>query len=304
MKVIYDPEFLGLQVTKKMGEELIVFCPYHSDSNPSAEYNVNKGVFYCFGCQTGRTAEQLAEDLGGSLVPIGETELDYVPKKGEETDWKRLLINPLASENEYLKERKVRRQDIWRFGIKENDDGIIFPLEDIFENVQGIQIRHYSKKPKYLFHGKRTKLWPIKNALKPGKIFITEGVFGSLRAQRYEVNSVAMLGASSVEPIANFIKGQGHLEPYAVMDLDYAGLLAAGKFVLMGIPAILHKFEADPDEWSVSKWKNVYTYTHVFRTYDVNQIIDRSEEPGRLERTLKKFWKKLELERNRRSKNG
>ena len=52
-------------------EEIRYRCIHHDDTNPSASFNTEKGVFSCQGCYTKGHATQLAKDLG---IPInGET---------------------------------------------------------------------------------------------------------------------------------------------------------------------------------------------------------------------------------------
>lgn len=297
MSKIYDPEFLGLQVSKMMGEEAIVFCPYHSDSNPSAEFSLTKGLFYCFGCQERKTAVQLAEELGGELVELAEipgVDLGLGFEKGEKL-WFDILKNPLATDSEYLAKRMVSQNQIWKHDIRENKDGVIFPIRDKMYNAIGAQSRHYKRKPKYLFHGKRFPIWPIENALQPGPMFVVEGVFGVLRAERI-VNqaTVAIMGAGAVKNASGFLNGLGStVRPMAIMDNDYAGLLAAGKFVLMGVPAILTPFENDPDEWSFEQWEYIGQHYESNLTWEVEDVIERSKDPLKMRSTLVKFWRKL-----------
>ena len=160
----------------------------------------------------------------------------------------------------------------------------------------GAQVRHYEQKPKYLFHGSKTPVWPIDKLDKPGPIFIVEGVFGVLRAERCGAYAVAMLGAGSVKNVAKFLNGVGAtIKPIAIMDNDYAGQLAAGKFVLMGIPAILKPFKSDdePDDWNIGKWIEIRDNFSNYLTWEVEDIIGKSVDPLNLRRTLMQFWRTL-----------
>lgn len=297
MRPVYDPEFLGLQVARylKGGAEALVFCPFHNDSNPSAEYNLRKGVFYCFGCQESRTANQLAEELGGSLIKMGAVPEDFSDLEGADLDWLNILRNPLALDNAYLDDRKVYTSQILEYEIKQNKDGVIFPLKNLHGQKVGAQIRRYKEKPKYLFYGQRTPVWPMEVILNPTRIFVTEGIFGALRGQAsWATEVVAMMGAGTVKNTAKFLRSLGTaIRPYAIMDNDYAGLLAAGKFTLMEIPVILAPWRGAPDEWTRGQWDEVSDNYKDYATWEVEDIIGESEEPGKLARTLKKFWRKL-----------
>jgi hypothetical protein len=128
--MVYDPELLGLQISRRVGDdEVQCFCPYHSDSRPSAEYNIEKGLFYCFGCQESKTAKQLANDLGGVMVEIRESLYVETRAEGHELDWTNLALAEFAKGNEYLAERGVNITSILLHQIKHFDDGIIFPID-------------------------------------------------------------------------------------------------------------------------------------------------------------------------------
>ena len=297
MKATYDATMLGLEVVKGMGhEELLVFCPYHSDSRASAEYNRTKGMFYCFGCGTYKTAAELAEDLGGELVAVSMDGVEREEATGESLAWLRLLSNPLAFDNEYLQSRRVLDEQVELRGIRANADGIIFPILDKFNKPVGAQIRHLARQPKYKLHGERTPVWPLGNLTrKEGDLFITEGVFGVLRAERIEYgNAVALMGASSVEKAARQIKLLNFRTPYAAMDSDKAGLIAAGKLILLGIPAIFHESGIAPDDWTIPQWEHVALNARELAIYDVNEVIDMSDDPESVLKILETFYWRLQ----------
>ena len=291
----YDPASLGLDVVKMTGEEALVFCPYHGDNNASAEYNIPLGLFYCFTCQTSKNASQLAEDLGGTLVAVGEVLELYRAFRGHETDWLALTRNPPARDNDYLNSRDFPPERAQLYGLLENEDGIIFPIKNKFDTVVGVQIRHYTRQPKYLFYGSRQPIWPMARQTFRGPLFITEGVFGTLRAEQNMVPAAAMMGASSVKGTAEFLWNCAHLNPYVVMDRDYAGYLAAGKFVLHGIPAILWplNWTDNPDEMTELEWVEIRDRRDEFATLDVNEVIARCSNPVRLQKTLMKYYRRM-----------
>ena len=83
---------------------------------------------------------------------------------------------------------------------------------------------------------------------------------------------------------------------YIVMDQDYAGLLAAGKYILRGLPAILTPWTDSPDEWNNEQWSEVMMRPKDYVTNDVNEVIYRAgaaADQERMERTLENYWRKL-----------
>lgn len=298
---LYDPTQLGLQVAKPMGDELQVFCPYHFDSNPSAEYNIVKGLFYCFGCHTSKTAKQLAADLGGSLVPIRVIPDEYRSRPGDDLGWVSLMKTKRAEySNRYLLNRDVLPWQIDRWDIRENEEGILFPMRDRNGDIRGMQIRHYERKPKYKFYGERTPVWPMEilseaRRREPRKIFLTEGIFGALRLQNISAWGMAIMGSGSIKRVAEIFQSLSFLEPYAVMDNDWAGTVAAGKFVLHGIPAVLipKNWPEAPDEFDTVHLYRLIERLDVLSTMDVMDVIEYSSNPSKMQMILEKYWRKM-----------
>ena len=57
---------------KKQGSQWMGLCPFHGEKSPSFSVNAEKGVYYCFGCQTKGDAidfvrEALGLDFAGSV---------------------------------------------------------------------------------------------------------------------------------------------------------------------------------------------------------------------------------------------
>jgi DNA primase len=299
---VYDPSLLGLQVARVMGDELQVFCPYHFDNHPSASYNMMKGLFYCFGCHESKTSKQLANELGGSLVPMRSIPDEYISRPGDDLDWVSLTKARVASEeNEYLKDRLVQPWQILKHNIRENSDGILFPMRDRFGKIRGMQIRHYKRKPKYKFYGERTPIWPmleLTNAKGRANrnIYLTEGIFGALRIELLmgAGQAYAIMGSSSIERVAKIVKMLSFVTPYALMDSDRAGLIAAGKFALHGINVLLppRNWPDSPDEYEYG-YKRADALRDLTPTTSVMDVIERSDNPEQIQRILEKYWRKM-----------
>jgi len=61
---------LERQYFNSSGEEMFALCPYHEEKTPSFSLNVEKGVFYCFGCGESGNIYHLVEHLTG--LPYSE----------------------------------------------------------------------------------------------------------------------------------------------------------------------------------------------------------------------------------------
>ena len=68
---------------KEKGTEFVCHCPFHEDRTPSFSLNVEKGVYYCFGCGVSGGLNQLASKLGiSAAVPYRPSlKKSFKPKK-------------------------------------------------------------------------------------------------------------------------------------------------------------------------------------------------------------------------------
>lgn len=288
-RTVYDPKALGLHIVRQTGSELLCQCPYHPDSNPSATYSPEKGIFHCFTCKTSKTSTQLAKDLGGSLVKVALAEA-HRELSGDDSEWVKLLHNPAVKFGsrgfEYLTHRGVTKTQIAKRGFLENKDGVILPLANKFGGLYGCIMRHFTKKPKYMFYGSRPPIWPYPNLGKSNDLFIVEGIFGVLRLEVLGYNAIASMGTGHTAQIAQITKSSA-TNPVSFFDPDYAGRLAAGKLLLMsGIPAIINYEHAD----EIITRKTIDNYKV---TYNVMDIIESAPQPQKLQSALEKFWRKL-----------
>jgi len=127
------------QIQKK-GRNFVALCPFHNDTHPSFLISPDKGIAYCFACQTGgdifsfyqaiegmefkQALRDLAEKAGGE---IREQKFTAGPKKDEKDRMRECLEDALAfyqsalKENEkaqtYLKERHLSPELIETFEI-------------------------------------------------------------------------------------------------------------------------------------------------------------------------------------------
>ena len=49
---------------RKQGDEFVCCCPFHEERNPSFSLNMEKGVYYCFGCGASGSLSKLANQFG------------------------------------------------------------------------------------------------------------------------------------------------------------------------------------------------------------------------------------------------
>lgn len=250
MRMVFDPMAIGLRISKMMGVEALVYCPYHDDAHPSAEFNVQTGLFYCFSCGAKASARALAEKLGGSVVEVEE---DMVVRHSPEEEWKKLLTLPSATDHPYLRRRGVTDEQVVRHGIRGTRTTIVFPLRDFrTDKVTGVQVRNLAVKPKYKIHGVRPPVLVLGDHPPSGsEVFVTEGVFGILAAERAGYTAVSTIGCNGTRDTAEVLS---MWRPVICFDDDFPGYVGAGKLLLRigHVWVMLPGGEWDemgPDEW-------------------------------------------------------
>lgn len=248
-----SPEELGFVVHGYSGDEALVLCPYHDDHNPSARLNVKTGLFHCFVCGTGKRAKDIAREFGGHVSEI--TEMARRKFEEPEIDWRsRFLACPLALDNEYLKKRKVPEIAVRKLLIREYEDGIIFPLfGSTSGDVIGVQVRQYTKEPKYVFYGERPAIYPLTGYPPRGDAILVEGIFSVIRGRSAGFEVFAVMGAASVAPAMKYFFDRTKVR--GVFDPDEAGYIASAKLASVGIACISTPFIAD--EQSTADWKMI-----------------------------------------------
>lgn len=278
----YDANELGLEVTGRSGlNEVLCKCPNpeHDDANPSASFNTETGLLYCFSCGYSANAYQLAKQAG---VRLEKKPIKHV-KPDSEQQWKEFYKLPFADNNHYLKTRNVTNKEVNIFGIRETHNGIVFLFEDAKHNLIGTQIRQYSKKPKYLTFGERILYdLPMLVHYTPDRpIYLTEGIFGMIRGYQAGFQTLATIGAmikeSTLEPVLNWPK------VYGMFDNDFAGYIAACR-LLKFIPQAKVILGATADEMSKQQWLEVHQ--NYLTTGNILDIIELSGDKDKLRKYL------------------
>lgn len=269
-----NPEELGLEVAKYSGNEALVTCPYHSDDHPSAEFNMETGLFYCFTCGVGKKAAEIVKEFGGivSDIPIEKREYE---EPG--IDWRtRFLSYDLALRNEYLIGRHVSQIAIRKLSIRAFDDGIVFPLPGTPDgDICGVQVRYYTRKPKYVFYGTRPPLFPMTYLPVGERSILVEGIFSAIRGRDAGFQTFATMGATALKPALKFFFNRTKV--FGVFDADQAGYIAMAKLAAIGVACLEQPFEAD--ERSVEEWKRIISNRANF-TMDAGLFVQKAVHAG------------------------
>lgn len=246
-----DPNALGLDVVGHSGQWVYVKCPFHDDSTASAEFNILKGLFYCFVCDMSLSAEKLSVETGGSVEKLRSGDV-ILQIEREEHEWRSLLTAPIAIDNEYLMMRKVTNAQIAQFEIRVANNWIVFPSKNLQGAITGVILRRTDgAQPRYQKIGNVINLWPAESlAFACKNVVVVEGVFGSLRGRQAGFHTFAQLRASPSNDTLRLLNGRSIT---AFLDDDLPGCMGALKFINMGARVVSPGAEAD--EISVSSFR-------------------------------------------------
>lgn len=240
-------EAIGLDVEAEAGDDVLVFCPYHSNhKTPAGEVSKYKGTFYCFSCGAAANLEKLVMKVSDRtyfeairLIKANEVESSITDdvevallRKPEFVPFDEVLVARLnqAALNtpralNYFSYRNIDRS-IKKFslGYSENQDMVTVPVHSPDGMLlgfvgRGIDVKSFKNSPglpksKTLFNLHRVKSEPF--------VFVVESSFDAIRLDQAGIPAVATLGAGvSVRQIK--LLEQNFNIIYSVPDQDSAG---------------------------------------------------------------------------------
>jgi len=213
MTIIEFLEDAGLIFTKKTGEEVVAYCPWHDDRNASLAINIHKGAYHCFnGCIKGRDGmKRLLEKLDPNRnlyqILIDRFPELYIRKYIDATPIPENVVKydvtqlSYAVDNPYLMTRGITNQTIIDFDIKYHVsfDSIIVPIYQKGELLGSVQ-RNISGNPKYINSpgmDRDKAVFPLDKVECDDKVIIVEGLFDSINAHQWGVkNTVCTFGGN------------------------------------------------------------------------------------------------------------
>lgn len=253
-RTLYDPYSLGLDVAKFSGVEAVCRCIFPDehkagDTHPSATFNLETGLYYCFSCGMGLDVEQVARVTGGM---IRETMTQFhligvknAPRAPIGQEWRRFLSYPIAIGNEYLHKRGFTDELIKLFDVREGEGFVAFPLINYHGNVIGMTMRNMKSRVRYRTYGSKEYPWGMHQRIdRKRPVWIVEGPFGAVRAIRNGLQAFATNGALVKQSTIDVLSAY---ECRILFDDDRAGYVGAER-LLRKLPmasAVIPGMEAD-----------------------------------------------------------
>lgn len=238
---------IGLDEEAEAGDDILVYCPYHSNHRtPAGEVSKIKGAFYCFSCGAAASLEKLVMRVSERtyfealrLIKANETESSIsddvngtLLKKPDFVQFDELLVarlNQAALSSpramNYFSYRKIDRSvKKFALGYSDKQDMVTVPVHSPTGMLlgfvgRGVDVKDFKNSPglpksKTLFNLHRVKNEPY--------VFVVESSFDAIRLDQEGIPAVATLGAGvSVRQIK--LLDQHFNEIISVPDQDTAG---------------------------------------------------------------------------------
>jgi DNA primase len=239
---------IGLDIEAEVGDDWLVFCPYHDNHRtPAGEVNKERGTFYCFSCRAAATLEKLVMRVSGRtyfeavrLIKSKETSSDIVNivsksliDKPDFVAFDQALVDRLYDNThkvlgaqQYFASRNISRESIDKFklGYSINNEMVTVPVHSpdglligfVARSVEGKAFKNSPglSKSKTLFNLHRVKSAPY--------VFVVESSFDVIRLDQEGIPAVATLGAG-VSARQLKLLNQYFNVVYSVPDQDTAG---------------------------------------------------------------------------------
>ncbi len=203
---------LGINV---YGSQIKISCPYHlSDIRPSLSIDVDKGVFFCFGCSKSGGATQLIAQLSGTdelsvLRSLGSLGLSRSRQRVSDEEQDKIRYKLLIEarhyfsglnrpewsliQDHYLYGRGIESRTLKRFDVRidsTREYPTIMPITEggIFKGY--VTRRHDKHEPKYLYNAGFRRKATVFGHLKRGAVMVVEGPLDLLSAYQHGFRNV------------------------------------------------------------------------------------------------------------------
>jgi DNA primase len=254
-KEIYNQEQIeriltgvGIDIVSQTESNFMIFCPFHNNfRTPAGTISKEKGLFYCFGCQTSKNLTEFVMSVSNKTYFESAR---YIKQKDKETDIEKLVnkklhvvpefvqydeilikrLNNQAIESpkamNYFYSRRITEESVKKFvlGYSKKQNYVTIPVQSPdgmtigfvgrsidgknFKNTPGLQ------KSKILFNLHRVRSSKF--------VYVVESSFDAIRLDQVGFPAVATLGAN-VSSIQMNLLEKYFSDVILVADNDEAG---------------------------------------------------------------------------------
>lgn len=237
----------NLNIINISGDEAMCRCLYHDDSNASMQFNVETGLWVCFGCGAKGTIKKLERELGLRVVEdqIDVTDLIARLKEISDPEFGKVVDLPVVPESTLLKYKFPTKYwakrgftdetiEIFQLGYDPIGDIATIPFRNSQGGLQGI-IRRFLEpgvelRYKYPKGFKRSMhmfgSWLVADDPEIETVALVEGSLDAVKCWQAGVPAMAVYGSSVSKAQIKLLRRLGITNVVLFFDNDDAGVKA------------------------------------------------------------------------------
>lgn len=250
---------------KESGPQLKCICPFHPDSNPSLDFNMEKGVYFCHAC-----------GAKGNMT----TFLSKVTGKDKKEVWKMLNPIPRYTLIEYAEEKKLPINELKDLGLADSDNDVRIPYFDTDNKLIATRFRHNpDSKQRFTWEkGSKTNLYGLWKlaSFTDEYIVLVEGESDTHTLWHYGVQAIGVPGATTFKTSYKDILKK-FKKVYAHSEEDEAGKKFVNSIANVLYPQEVHKINCtalgakDPSELHC---KGAFDFEKLLNTAELIEVKD------------------------------
>lgn len=235
-------------VSNRMGDEWLVNCLFHKDSNASMCINVHTGLFICYSCgakgnihkiedavKKPAVASVTASDVRSRIARINTIEVEQVERHYPD-DWLDQFVCSKAYEYWTSRGLSIETIESWGLGYDRKTNSATIPLRDLHGKLLGIFRRRLARNatPRYMYPKGFNISWHLWGAHTchdlsehDGLLVVTEGSVDALAMSDSGFASVALLGSRLSDHQRSLVLKLAPKKLVVCTDNDEAGEKAA-----------------------------------------------------------------------------
>lgn len=242
MKDYSDVAEKYLDVTLRSGTEWMARCPFHDDSSASLQFNVEKGLYYCFACHAKGNIKTFLRHFGAQYrdpeVDVADiyAKLDLIDSVSKSPTKPSTLpestLKRYAFPTDYWDGRGLSRavQTAFDLGYDPIENDAIIPVRNINGELIGVIRRRLEKDamPKYMYYKgfpRKTSMFASWLVAKKGTdhAVITEGSLDAVSVWQAGHPALAQYGSSISREQVVLLRRLGITRVTLFYDNDRAG---------------------------------------------------------------------------------
>lgn len=285
-----------LQIVNVTGNEAMVRCIFHDDSNASMQFNIEKGLFICFGCKTTGTVKKIQQELGLRVIE-DNIDIQSIRAKLKELKKPKPLDLPVLPESHLLKYNFPTKYwagrgfdkstiDAFDLGVDHMGDFATIPIRNMNGELLGVIKRYLGEdaelKYKYPKGFKRSlhmfASWMVEQDDEAHTVALVEGSVDAIKIWQAGFPAMAIYGSSISASQIRILRRLGVRKVILFFDNDKAGYQAM--MCALGVKLHNEKSRKTGKRFETWEYDPMVDLTRDFLVEAVRYTDDVPDDPG------------------------